>query len=43
MTGLAVRCRRLTKAYDAGGQKVVALRGIDLEIRLGELMMLVGP
>ncbi len=40
---LAVRCREVTKIYDTGEQKVVALNGIDLEISLGELMMLVGP
>jgi putative ABC transport system ATP-binding protein len=39
----AVRCEKLVKIYDAGGQKVVALNGIDLTINLGELMMLVGP
>lgn len=39
----AVRCEKLVKIYDAGGQKVVALNGIDLTIKLGELMMLVGP
>lgn len=40
---VAVRCQGLTKTYDLGGQKVSALNGIDLEIRMGELMMLVGP
>jgi putative ABC transport system ATP-binding protein len=40
---VAVRCQGLTKIYDLGGQKVSALSGIDLEIRMGELMMLVGP
>jgi putative ABC transport system ATP-binding protein len=40
---LAVRCERVVKTYDTGGQKVTALRGIDLDIRTGELMMLVGP
>jgi putative ABC transport system ATP-binding protein len=39
----AVRCEKLVKIYDAGGQKVIALNGIDLTIKLGELMMLVGP
>ncbi len=41
--GIAVRCENITKAYDAGGQKVRALNGIYLEIMKGELMMLVGP
>ncbi|MSP28285.1 MAG: ABC transporter ATP-binding protein [Methylococcales bacterium] len=39
----AVRCEKLVKIYDAGGQKVIALNDIDLNIKLGELMMLVGP
>ncbi|MGZ8144011.1 MAG: ABC transporter ATP-binding protein [Methylosarcina sp.] len=41
--GVAVRCQGVTKTYDLGEQKVSALSGIDLEIRMGELMMLVGP
>src|SRR4051812_32366225 len=40
---LAVKCEHVTKTYHAGGTKVTALRGIDLEVRTGELMMLVGP
>jgi putative ABC transport system ATP-binding protein len=40
---IAVRCRGVTKSYNAGGTKVTALRGIDVDIRAGELMMLVGP
>jgi putative ABC transport system ATP-binding protein len=39
----AVRCRSLTKTYGAGDAKVMALRGVDLDVRLGELLMLVGP
>ncbi len=40
---IAVRCENLTKIYDTGDQKVIALNSVNLEIRLGELMMLVGP
>ncbi len=40
---LAVHCKSVTKTYGAGGAKVTALRGIDLDIATGELMMLVGP
>jgi putative ABC transport system ATP-binding protein len=40
---IAVRCQGVTKTYGSGAARVVALRGIDLEIRSGELMMLVGP
>lgn len=39
----AVRCRGLTKSYGAGEAKVMALRGIDLDVHRGELLMLVGP
>jgi len=41
--GIAVRCENLTKTYDTGEQKVVALNSVNLNINLGELMMLVGP
>jgi putative ABC transport system ATP-binding protein len=41
--GLAVHCRGVYKTYDTGDQKVVALRGVDLDIHTGMLMMLVGP
>jgi putative ABC transport system ATP-binding protein len=40
---VAVYCRGVTKSYGAGSAKVTALRGIDLDVRAGELMMLVGP
>jgi len=39
----AVSCRGVTKSYIAGPTKVLALRGVDLEVRMGELLMLVGP
>ena len=39
----AVRCQNVVKVYDTGGQRVTALNGIDLDIAVGELMMLVGP
>jgi putative ABC transport system ATP-binding protein len=41
--GLAVRCRGVTKSYGTGDAKVTALRGVDLDVQLGELLMLVGP
>jgi len=40
---IAVRCRGLTKAYGTGDTRTPALRGIDLDIHYGELLMLVGP
>ena len=39
----AVRCRNISKTYGAGIAKVAALRGVDLDVRRGELLMLVGP
>lgn len=39
----AVRCRGVTKAFGQGNARVHALRGIDLDVRTGELLMLVGP
>jgi len=40
---IAVACKGVTKTYGSGQSQVVALRGIDLEVRTGELLMLVGP
>jgi putative ABC transport system ATP-binding protein len=40
---IAVRCRGLTKTYGAGDASVMALRGVDLDVRRGELLMVVGP
>jgi putative ABC transport system ATP-binding protein len=39
----AIYCKGATKTFREGGNEVVALRGIDLVARKGELMMLVGP
>jgi putative ABC transport system ATP-binding protein len=38
-----VHCRAVTKTYGTGQSAVRALRGVDLDIGRGELMMLVGP
>ena len=40
---IAVRCRELTKTYGKGDAKVIALRGVDLDVRRGELLMVAGP
>lgn len=40
---VAVRCRGVTKTYGAGQASVRALRGVDIDVMSGELMMLVGP
>src|ERR671925_471015 len=39
----AVSCRGITKWFGEGDARVQALRGLDLEMGLGELAMLVGP
>ncbi len=39
----AVSLRGVTKSYGEGEARVPALRGVDLEIGAGELLMLVGP
>jgi len=41
--GVAVRCDDVVKTYGQGSSQVVALRGVDLDVKTGELMMLVGP
>jgi len=43
MNNIAVRCKGVAKTYGSGDTQVRALRGIDLEVKTGELMMLVGP
>ncbi len=42
-TDAVIRCQALTKSYGVGEAAVAALRGVDLEVRRGELLMLVGP
>ncbi|MBZ5590511.1 MAG: ABC transporter ATP-binding protein [Acidobacteriia bacterium] len=39
----AVRCHGVTKTYGQGNAAVQALRGVDLDVGMGELLMLVGP
>jgi putative ABC transport system ATP-binding protein len=39
----AVRTRGLTKVYGTGEVEVHALRGVDLELRTGDLVVLLGP
>ncbi|MGZ4985789.1 MAG: ABC transporter ATP-binding protein [Chthoniobacterales bacterium] len=42
-TRVSVCCKNVTKTFGTGSTAVRALRGINLEVRAGELMMLVGP
>jgi putative ABC transport system ATP-binding protein len=39
----AIEVRQLTKTYAEGNTGTVALRGVDLEVHAGELLMLMGP
>jgi putative ABC transport system ATP-binding protein len=43
MSETIVTAHRLTKTFDADGQPVPALRGVDVELREGEFLALVGP
>ncbi len=38
-----MHCRGVTKTYGTGNSAVRALRGVDLDVGKGELLMLVGP
>lgn len=43
MSRLAIQCRAVEKSYGSGGERVRALRGLDLDARYGELLMIAGP
>ena len=40
---IAVECRGVRKEFGNGGGKVLALRGVDLDVRYGAMTLLVGP
>jgi putative ABC transport system ATP-binding protein len=40
---LAVRCRGVTKFFGHGDARVQVLRGVDADVRFGEMTLLVGP
>jgi len=40
---IAVRCRELVKEFGRGESRTRVLRGIDLEVNLGDMSFLVGP
>jgi putative ABC transport system ATP-binding protein len=39
----AISVRRVTKKYEEGGAGTMALRGVDLDVHGGELLVLMGP
>jgi putative ABC transport system ATP-binding protein len=39
----AIHCKGLVKTFGEGNAQVKALRGVDLDVNFGELLMLVGP
>src|SRR3974390_2894566 len=42
-TGVVIRTEGLIKTYEMGAEEVHALRGVDLEIRKGEYVAIMGP
>jgi putative ABC transport system ATP-binding protein len=42
-TAAAIRVRGVTKEFGSGGAVTRALRGVDLDVPYGEMLMLVGP
>ena len=42
-SGVVIRTESLAKVYEMGAEQVHALRGIDLEIRKGEYVAIMGP
>ena len=43
MAQLAYRAEALTRTYGEGASAVHALRGVDLELPAGEVVVLLGP
>ena len=42
-SGVVIKTEQLTKVYQMGAEQVHALRGVDLEIRKGEYVAIMGP
>ena len=42
-SGTVIKTEELTKVYEMGAEQVHALRGVDLEIRKGEYVAIMGP
>ena len=43
MSEYLIRLRGVTKKYGAGASELMALKGIDLDIRAGEFVAIMGP
>jgi len=43
MKQIAAKCHQLKKGYGAHEARVEALRGVELEVKMGELLMITGP
>jgi putative ABC transport system ATP-binding protein len=41
--GVVIKTERLTKNYEMGAEQIHALRGVDLQIRKGEYVAIMGP
>src|SRR5215470_17474535 len=42
-SGVVIKTEGLAKVYEMGAEQVHALRGVDLEIRKGEYVAIMGP
>jgi putative ABC transport system ATP-binding protein len=42
-SGIVIKTEALTKVYEMGSEKVHALSGVDVEIRKGEYVAIMGP
>ncbi|QUP56589.1 ATP-binding cassette domain-containing protein (plasmid) [Ralstonia syzygii] len=41
--GLLIELRQVTRAFQVAGELVMAVRGVDLQVRSGEVLAMVGP
>src|SRR6266853_1347838 len=42
-TDTAVSCRQVTKEFGTGDNRALVLRGVDFDVKFGEMTLLVGP
>src|ERR1700716_2191309 len=42
-SGVVIKTQELAKVYEMGAEQVHALRGVDVEIRKGEYVAIMGP